>query len=197
MTLYGTSMIRSIFLALSFSLITATSNAAFDVNDCVINGMKGVTSDLAAREVRVACNQKNKEYRSQLIEDLSKEYGQDLGLNTLEQVKDEGTTMVGFQSATFVNTNTTQTVTLIRIGIGESAGPTCFGWGLHTLAYRVTMKPLSKLQLVYPNSAPTSCIRLTTVLGRPLSHWKDISVFSTVKPMDRDPWAVFDQANRP
>lgn len=188
-------MIRSILLALSFSLSAAAHSAAFDMNDCVINGMKGVSNDLAAREVRLACNQKNKEYRNQLTENLLKEYGQDLGSNTLEQVKAENAPTVGFQSATFVNKNTTHTVTLIRIGIGESSASTCFGWKLRTLAFRVTMKPLSKLQLVYPSSAPDSCVQVTNVLGRPLSPWKDIAVFSTVKPTDRDPLAIFDLGN--
>jgi hypothetical protein len=173
---------------------------AFNLNDCIINGMKGVGSDVAAAQVRYACNQKRLEARKLRLAALSKEYGEALETESIEQASSFGTEQTGLHSLQVKNKNRDTVVTLLRLEVVPVSdnpfdkfapgyvGPKCDKSKSRTYAYSVTLKAFGTLKLVYPSTAQSECLSIVSALGRAAS-WRDVSFSSSAKPDDKDPFA--------
>lgn len=187
-------MIRSASLALTLFLSAGLAHAAFDLNDCIINGMKGVSSDVAARQVRYACDQKHQELKRQRQDELSIEFGEPVDVVTFEMDKYTNIEEPGFNSMRYTNKSPDKTVTFVRLEVvpaPDGPGTSCDVSKRRVYAYKVTMKPRTDVKLIYPASASSNCLTPLVVLGRTPS-WKDVSFSSSVKPIDKDPFAGLD-----
>ena len=189
-------MIRSTLVASALFLSVGLTNAAaFDVNDCIINGMKGVSSDIAARQVRLACDQKNVSYKRQIETELSKAFGDVMDAATLEGDKYFVIEEPGFHSMQYTNTNVDKTVTYVRLEVvpapGSPPDSPCDRSKRRVFAYKITMKPRTTIKLIYPAQASANCLRLVGVVGRAPS-WKDVSFSSSAKPAETDPYEATD-----
>lgn len=187
------TVIRSTLFAFGLCLFPVAAQA-FDLNDCIINGMKGVSSDIAARQVRYACDQKHREHKQQRLEQLSSEFGEVVDVETLEAGKYFNVEDPGFHSMQYTNKSSEKTVTFVRLEvIPASGGPgtDCDMTKRRVHAYKLTVKPRAAIKLVYPSSAQSTCVNLLVVLGR-VPSWKDLSFSSSAKPSDKDPFAGLD-----
>lgn len=186
-------MIRSCSLVFVASVACAQSNAAdsFNVNDCIINGMKGVSSDTAARQVRYACDQKKYEFKAQRLEALSKEFGEPVEIETLEADKNFDLEGPGRYSTSLTNKSPERVVTFVRLEVTPApggAGTVCDTEKRRVYTYQIALKPRASIKLVYPSSVPYHCIRPVLALGRAPS-WKDVSFSSSASPSEKDPFA--------
>jgi hypothetical protein len=192
-------LVSHLVAGLAFSFL-GTSAHAFDLNDCIIKGMKGVGSDLAAAQVRYACNQKRLEARKVRLAALYKEYGEALDIESIEQASNFGTEQTGLHFLQVKNKSRDTVVTLLRLEVVPVSdnpyakyvpgytGPSCDQSKSRKFAYSVTLKAFETLKLVYPSTAQSECLSIVSALGRAAS-WKDVSFSSSAKPDDRDPFA--------
>ena len=186
-------MFRAAFFAIGLSLV-AEGALSFDLNDCIISGMKGVSSDIAARQVRYACDQKRLAFRQARLDQISQEFGEPLEADALEEGKYYNVEEPGFYSMQYLNKSKEMTVTLIRLAVSPAPGgpdTNCDPTRRRVHTYKVTLKPRATVKLVYPSSVPSNCTAITLVLARPPS-WKDVSFSSSAKPSDRDPFVGLD-----
>lgn len=186
-------MIRPTLFALGIWL-SSSSVLAFDLNDCIINGMKGVSSDIAARQVRYACDQKHKTYKQGQLDRLSKEFGDVVEIDTLKAAKYSDLEGPGFQSMLYTNESGDKTVTFVRLAVTPAPlgpGTACDASKRRVFAYKVTVKPLDTIKLIYPAPALAICLEPLVVIARTPS-WKDVSFSSSAKPSDKDPFADLD-----
>ena len=186
-------MIRSTFVAICLGLAVGAAHS-FDLNDCIINGMKGVSSDAAARQVRYACDQKHKAFKQERIEQLLKEFGEPLDVEVIEAGKYYEVEEPGFYSTQYSNKSNEKTVTFIRLEVVPApggAGTSCDFTKRRVHAYKVTLKPRAAMKLVYPSPYPSNCVNALAVLGRAPS-WMDVSLSSAARPSNKDPFAGLD-----
>lgn len=186
-------MIRSLItlLGLAMSVDAAT---AFNLNDCIINGMKGISSDAAARQIRYACDQKHKEYKSERTEKLLKDFGEVVDVDILEASKFYSPEGPGFYSIEYTNRSGEKTITFLRMEVTPApAGPgtDCDTNKRRVYAYKLLVKPRASIKLMYPSTTSSNCLTPTIVLARPPS-WKDVSLSSVVKPLEKDPFIGLD-----
>ena len=173
-------------LALSAILsVLSPSVFAFDLNDCIINGMKGVSNDTAARQIRNACDQKSKEEKRKVLEKLSKEYGDIIDNEFFHNE------LRGDSKARYRNESNDKVITFVRLAVWprpDGAGTPCQPDGRTDYFFKPGLKPRGFIQLDYPFSTPTDCRAIWAVMGR-TSTWTDISLFSSVSPIDRSPFS--------
>jgi hypothetical protein len=156
--------------------------------------MKGVSSDMAARQVRYACDQKYKAYKQERLEQLSKEFGEPLEVDVIEADKYYNAEEPGFYSMQYFNKSNEKTVTFVRLEVVPAPGgpgTECDLAKRRVHAYKVTLKPRATIKLIYPSSAPSNCLAPLVVLARAPS-WKDVSFSSSAKPSDKDPFLGLD-----
>ncbi|MGT2430653.1 hypothetical protein ACU4HD_21900 [Cupriavidus basilensis] len=172
------------------AMVCAGPAQAFDMNDCILQGMKGVSSDVAARQIRYACEQKLKAYKLQRSESLSKEFGSAIDKDDLELAKFYNVEGPELYSLQFTNKNPSKTVRYIRLDVMPLWGqPKLCDWSKsRTYAYEVTVKPGAAVSLIYPSPVTSNCLIPSLVLARPVS-WKDVSLPFSIKPADKDPLA--------
>ena len=116
-------MFRSLITLLGLAM-AADAAIAFNLNDCIINGMKGISSDAAARQVRFACDQKHKEYKSERMEKLLKDFGEVVDVDILEASKFYSPEGPGFYSIEYANRSGEKTITFLRMEVTPApAGP--------------------------------------------------------------------------
>lgn len=184
-------MKRSMVLMACLALGAATSHA-FDFNDCIINGMKGVSSDVAAGAVRTACRQKLSAFEADRKEQLMKEYGEPQELDTLEgSAYHTVESPAGFYSSSFLNTSHEKTVRYIRLVIAPAPGgpgTDCDFSKRKVYAYSILLKPKASHKLVYPSATPANCLVLLNVFAK-TPTWRDVSLSSSSKPIEKDPFA--------
>lgn len=114
-------MIRPAFLVLCLGL-SAGATHAFDMDDCIINGVKGVSTDLGAKMVRMACERKLAEAVRQKVELRTREYGEPLDPLSLEKGKYYKEVAAGIQSMQYTNKNKDKTVTYFRLEVTPASG---------------------------------------------------------------------------
>ena len=167
-------------LAFVTPLIFAFSQAnAFDVNECILNGMKGVSSDFAAQQIRQSCIKKGNEAKRKKREALEDEHGKPIDIAILKPRKyynDEGN---GFHSMEYTNTSAHTTVTYVKLDVACSDSI--------KYPYKIKLKPGATISLIFPDSTTGYCIHVDEAYGRP-SVWSDVSVFSSAKPLETDPF---------
>lgn len=183
---------KTVAFSVHWLALTLSSPAvqAFDVNDCIINGMKGVSSDMAARQVRYACDQKRLEARKLRVAALTKEYGDALEIESIEQAPNFGAEQAGMHFIQVRNKNPDKAVKLLRLEVAPAivGGAACDMTKSRRYSYSVTMKAFEALNLVYPSTAQTECLSIVAAYGR-ASSWRDVSFSFSAKPDDSDPFA--------
>ena len=178
-------------LAAIFGTFLMTSSAlAFDLNDCIINGMKGVSSDVAARQVRYACDQKQRAHVAERRLKFEQEFGEPLSTDLLEEAPHFELAGAGKHSIQVTSKEPSKAVTLIRLEVTPApAGPgtACDPTRSRVFAYKVMLKPAQKVRLVYPSTADLNCLSVVSANARP-TKWSDVAFSSSADPMPRDPF---------
>lgn len=165
---------------------------AFDVNDCIINGMKGVSSDVAARLVRVACDQKLKIFKEQESTKLAAIYGDTINPELIVPASSFEFVTMRIHSLKFTN-KTDMTLLYVRIEVAPASAPgaPCDPEKVRIFAYKTTVKPGAAVNLVYPAATSSECVVATVARGR-TSSWKDVSFSTSIKPEEKDPLSGLD-----
>lgn len=171
--------------------VVAASGYASEVsiNDCMLNGLKGVSGDIAASLVRKSCEGKQEEHRRATVAALRQEYGELISRDSVQLSEPVGADVNGL--ATVAVTNRTNApgktltyaklVTYANNGAGNCDGSRAPVWH----SYKLTLKPGSTAKLIFPSGGPTPCVFIETVRGKPPT-WRDISLAGSVKPMPAD-----------
>lgn len=167
---------------------------AIDVDDCVLNGLKGVNSDAAARMVRQSCENK---VANQKRQQLSTKYGgkidEKLALDSWDS--DYASKAVKVT----VKNELQKTVTYAELSISApTANGSCPYPENRKHLYAVKIKPGSRVVLVVPGGTSliskdgrTSCISVRAVRGREPSML-DVSV-GAVDPLTDNQLDVVNQ----
>lgn len=178
-----------LFAAILSTFLMTNSASAFDLNDCIINGMKGVSSDVAARQVRYACDQKERAYIAERRLKFEQEFGEALGSELLELASSFEFAGPGKHSIQVTSKESSKAVTLIRLEVAPApggAGTTCDRAKSRVFAYKVMLKPAQRVKLVYPSAGDSNCVSVASANSR-LAKWTDIAFSSTADPMPKDP----------
>lgn len=185
--------ITAVFISL---LISTSISMAFDINDCIINGMKGVSSDAAARQIRYACDQKLKAFEQKTTEqnakEFAKEYGEVLDSDSLEEKGGRAADKPGFQSVMFVNKNSGKTITYLRLAIAPDLqkGMGCDYRSYRYVAYKLLLRPNAGMRLIVPVTTEFNCISVDQSYGREPSYKDLIGFIVSGKPESVDPLGV-------
>lgn len=169
----------------------ATGAQAFDYNDCIINGMKGVQSDQAARLVRDACRQKQQDQLAAKRQKFVDKFGA-LTSSGEAAVSDQFYVASAHQhDVTLTNQSKDKTLTLIRLMVSpsDSTGQWCEPSKAVEHWYELALLPGKTIRLRYPPPATTNyCFNGDNVHARP-STWTDNKSFfsGTAQPLGRDP----------
>lgn len=161
---------------------------AFDINDCIINNMKGVTSDVAARAIKSACDQKEVDARISTQREITKPFGQSIETSVAKLnnvLAYPGGGFLGIQ-ITNISKNTTVKYVRLRTWPAPAGGAACITSGVAEYAYEVTLAPRKSLLFQFPSSSASACIEVVAVFGKDAS-WQDYSMYSSIEPLKKDP----------
>ena len=199
---------KSKWILLLACLILCAINAhADDYDDCVLKGMKGVSSETGARLVTQACRNKVDEKKRAKRERFGSE------LNKTEYKLDDIHTAIhggGYVSKRLRNTSSSMTLTYIALSIKDSdysgykeSGKGFDNWGIdwdkmnweseHTniYYYKLFLRPGKEINLMFPQPRTNSFSpEITTALGRAAKLTDTISTTSfsdKIKPEPIDP----------
>jgi hypothetical protein len=188
-------MVRSI-LGIAVVCLAASAALAGSYEDCVLSGMKGVTSNLAALAVQQACKNKDDEVRKAKQETFGtsmREGEYEWANNSLSK---EGE---GYLSQMLRNKSQNKVITYFSLEIreGDYYEQDNLAWQYERSTmyyYKLALKPNDTVRLLYPiprtENKYFSMVR--TVLGRE-SKWSDSMSPSAwmssgkVKPEAKDP----------
>ena len=184
-------------------LVSATSYGG-EFEDCVLNGMKGVSSDAAARVVNQACRSKVIEAKKAKLE----VFGSPLREGEFEHVTGDGSINShddGYYSQVFKNTSNYKTVTYVALEIRDGDYfdhkiriPSDFygeeAWRKERSQiyyYKLALKPKTQIRLMFRQPRTEKFYaEVVMTLGRE-SKWSDsmsTSAWSgTAKPEAKDP----------
>jgi hypothetical protein len=151
--------------------------------------MKGVTSDVAARSVRDACQQKaaqhNWEKKQAQDKPMIEQYGEDISTNLLSVADAWTERSSSTGSVEITNKSKDKTITYLRLAV-TAAGDRCDPITTQQYQYVITLKPGSSTDLVFPKQTKKVCYELTKARARP-SKWNDFSISGSAEPVDKDP----------
>lgn len=179
-----------VFAAIFGALLMTNGALAFDLNDCIINGMKGVSSDVAARQVRYACDQKHRAHVTERRLKFEQEFGESLSTDLLEMAPHFELAGAGKHSIHVTSKEPSRAVTLIRLEVTPApAGPgkACDPTRSRVFAYKVMVKPAQRVRLVFPSTADSNCLSIDSANARP-TKWSDVAFSSSADPMPKDPF---------
>lgn len=181
---------RILFVALAVAIIQDCA-FAFSMNDCILEGMKGVSSDIAARMVKQACEEKANEARQKNVAALVKEFGDPIAPESVSLAANysrESGRHVSIQATNNVK-NGDQTIRYIKLSVAPVEDGFCATWKRTVFAYKLTLTPGSsiKLQASAPNTEDV-CFEILAVRGTS-AGWSDFSIAGTIEPMGKDPFA--------
>lgn len=186
------------FAALAIALSISLGASAASFNDCILDGLKGVSSNVAAWMIKKACEEKQEADRLSRLASLAREYGDTLAEGSVELSEDYELENPGI--GMFAVTNRTsaprRSVTYLRLIVApiEEGGHICSWHHARSYAYSLKLKPAAtKLVRVLIDSKHV-CARVKEVRGREPSLF-DISLASPEIPMPRDPFS--DPSLRP
>ncbi len=191
-----------VIVALVCLSITFGANAG-EYDDCVLTGLKGVSSDAGAKLVAQACKNKINEVRQNRRSSFGTDLASDeYAFNPVESFQRHDD---GFVSQSFGNKSSGKTITYVVLTIkdGDFYGFKRTGkifeevldqvtWQkdrTHVYYYKVTIKPGKSLRLKFPlPKSGTFYSEVTTVLGRE-SKWSDAAqqFKDEAKPEAKDP----------
>ncbi len=172
---------RSILLLSALISISAFANT--EIDDCIISGLKGVSSDSAARMIKQSCENKIKNKKKQ--ENLD-EYGG----NVYEELEFVNWVYDGADLKMLFKNNSNLSATLIKINVSEPKDdgkcpyPSEEG---NTFFYKVVIKPKSEGKFTSPISnliqkeTKNLCLNAVALLGRD-PKWSDYQ-YGRAKPL--------------
>lgn len=181
-------MSRLVFLLL-LTCFSAQAQNNFDVNDCIIDGMKGVASDAAAKMIKEACERKQQERPEWKADQYRKQLGAVASIDTLNIIGLSTDAEVGFHSLVVRNDDPERMVTFVRIKATPApiAGKDCDFLQTKFETFRVAIRPGASAKLLYPSrGGQESCVMLVTVFAREPAETDTISLIP-VKALPRDP----------
>jgi hypothetical protein len=177
---------------ITLALSSTAGAAAFSYNDCILDGLKGVASDAAARMVREACMSKSKEDTArQRAKDqeaatrqsnaLKDEYGANISTDLMildKSYKHEsnGSSSVGISNKAVAD-HTTITYVMLLVDTGG-----CWGSG-QAYSYKLVLSPgtSTRLRFPHPGTEEKLCLSIIEAKGRP-SSWRDIILSGSENP---------------
>lgn len=178
---------------LTFPLIGQKSLAKEpSYEDCLLQGLKGVSSDAAARLVKMACEGKERDSQKRAIESLTKEFGELIDIDSIKMEEHFNIESKGFSSIQITNSlqNPKEIITYVSLRVypAEGLNKSCDHSKGINHSYKLSLKSGSSILLVFPSTSPSICPQIESARARE-SHWKDFSLSGTVKPMAKDPFS--------
>lgn len=170
---------------ISFALLLIAApvfSAEFSYDDCILAGMKGVSTPYAATMVRTACE--NKRYEA-----LDRQYGAKLNSHPVE-ISEVAGMADGIATVYASNRSRNTTVTYLRLSVLLGYDQLLLGHDSPDFAYKLLLKPGNKMALTFPLQGQTKPrVFVQQVRGRE-SKWNDFSIASSASPMSSDPVPV-------
>ena len=181
-------------------IFSSYSQAGDEINDCVINGLKNVNSDVAARMIRQACESKVK---NKINQSNNKKYGElmreELGITSWGRIEGMGV------SVSFKNT-TDKTITILKIEANSVFNnDKCSNGQPYIYYYSLVLMPGKELELMPPvknlinKTINSMCLTVYSVAVREMTSKDYIYVLSKpemmssaqLKEIDNDMDTVF------
>lgn len=188
-------LMRPSKFVLSLMVALAPDCRAFSYNDCIINGMRGVSSDAAANAVRVACLAKKKEYEGKPYANFVREYGEVLEKRLYEINSGplgSSSKKSDWKSKNFRNISSSTTIRYIELVVWVPSGGYCwYSTDAKRYIYTGRIKPMSSMRLAFPPPTEAEggiCVDVRDVRGVPSSTWEIGSLSDEVLPVDKDPY---------
>lgn len=184
---------RILFAALATTVLQSAPCFAFSINDCILEGMKGISSDAAARAVTKACEEKREDARQKSIAALTKEYGEPIDPSLVAKAKNYSAESSGKASIQITNhaLSPERTIRYVNLSVSPTdANGHCNPWDKKTYAYKLMLPPSSSTQLTFPMpgfGGSSVCTEIITARAA-LKTWKDISIAGAANPMEKDPF---------
>lgn len=182
----------------AFSL-SAFCQASFSYEDCLLQGLKGVSSDAAARIIQEACNNKKTILTRETDKKINEEWGDETSTSILEEVaktysaESEGNASIEFKN---ISTENGKIISYIELSVrGVDASGFCSFALEKVYSYKSTLKQNSTIKLIFPRATDTICSDVTAVRTK-ASKWSDFSLSSSVRPTDGVPFAKKPVASR-
>lgn len=203
-------------LLLSSLLVFAITAHADEYDDCILKGMKGVSSDVGARLVAEACRNKVDEPKRAKQRAKRERFGSKLNESEYKIGNSYMSSGGGYISLTLQNTSSSKTLTYVELTVKDGdyydyKGPKNpppndrMPWEVieeddwskwtrertHTYYFKLTLKPGKEIRLMFPDTRTKSFYsEITTALGRE-AKWTDaastISFSDRIKPELQDP----------
>lgn len=187
------SMFKALTGAIAISLFSFAANAqTFSYDDCVLQGLKGVSSDAAARMIRQSCENKRTDFYRQADKKVNDEYGVDDSTSILEDYsKSYSLESGGYASNEYKNISKddTKLISYVKLSVqATDKNGYCDYSSTKYYSYKTSIKPGSTGSLLF--KAPSSksiCLNVTAVKTKPYK-WSEFSLSSSFKPLDKDPF---------
>jgi len=182
-----TQVKRAVEVLITLTLWISTVAFASELDDCILNGLRGVNSDVAARMVRQACESKDKSNRAA---QLVAKYGDwvDADLPVVDWTRSGGASADGLIAK--LNNTSQKTVLYVELSVGatELSGscPSRKDYP-NKFLFRVRMKPEASGTFLIPNAGSfidwkkPLCLTARAVRSRTPSPL-DVN-FSTYEPL--------------
>lgn len=185
---------RYILIAVATGLISTPYQAwAFSLNDCLLTGLKGVSSDTAARLVQKACEDKQREHHKNTISALKKKFGEEVDtkeISTSNRFKVESNDILSIEiTNTLSFPERTLTYVTLLVATAAAKGQPCDTSKAKKHSYDLTLKRGSSVRLAFPSNAKWICTAIATARARP-TIWNDFSISNPIEPLDHDPFAA-------
>lgn len=145
---------------------------AFNVDDCILENMRGVTGDVAARAVVATCRNKAAALKAKAVEARKTEFGEELDPAFFARTGELGPSRHGMQTARFTN-NSENVITYVRLMVTEATGKECTRIDLFLAehpAFVLRVPPGGTVVLNLPGSTKLDswfCLSTDLVYGRP------------------------------
>lgn len=186
------AIFRTLPIAITLGLLPLAANAqSFPYDDCVLQGLKGVSSDAAARMIRQSCENKRTEFTRQKDKKNNEEYGVDDRTSILEDhSKGYSLEPNGYISSEYKNTSKDDTkwISYVRLSVqATNKDGYCDYSTIKYYSYKTSIKPgaISRFFFKAPSSK-SICFDVSAVRTKPYK-WSDFSLSSSFKPLDKDP----------
>lgn len=170
----------------------AVSAQSFSYDDCILQGLKGVSSDAAARIIRQSCENKRTEFHRQADKKINDEYGADDNTSILEDYsKGYSLQSGGYASNEYKNISNDQSKLISYVKLAVQAidkNGYCDYSTTKYYSYKTSIKPGATASLFFKvPSSKSICINVTAVKTKPYK-WNEFSLTSSFKPLDMDPF---------
>ena len=166
------------------------------VSDCIINGMKGVSSDAAASMIRTACENRASALKRDRDLQNQREYGTSVAENAIEVTPSRRAGSVADRLVVSnVRGRPDAVITYVSFNVSSmTKGGQCYGEDMR-LAYKMSLPSNSSVQLqipaFYPAESPGVCAKIVEVKAKP-STWSDsmrsLTSIGEIAPLKVDPF---------